>query len=61
MCFLGGGTHITTDMCFPGGETPITRNRCFPGGGTHITVAGVGEQKAFYCTLLRIFQVAVNV
>ena len=37
MCFLGGGTHITTDMCFLGGGTHITRDMCFPGEGTHIT------------------------
>ena len=58
MCFPGGETHITRDMCFLGGGRHITRDLCFQGGGTHITVAGVGEQKVFFCTLSRIFQVA---
>ena len=48
-------------MCFPGGETHITRYMGFLGGGTDITVAGVGEQKAFFRTLSLIFQVAENV
>ena len=48
-------------MCFPGGETHINRDMCFLGGGTDITVAGVGQQKAFFRTLSRIFQVAENV
>ena len=61
MCFPGGETHINRDICFPGGETHITRYMGFLGGGTDITVAGVGEQKAFFRTLSRIFQVAENV
>ena len=36
----------------------IIRDACLPGGGTRITVAGIGNHKAFFRTSLRIFQVA---
>ena len=39
MCFLPGGTHVTSHMSFigGGGGKHTTSDLCFLGGGTHIT------------------------